>query len=327
MARISATAWRPARPPRFTGRYRRNELLSSCARWRLPGTGPEDVGISVDGTIYTGLEDGSIVRVPAGGSPEVMASTGGRPLGIEVDGEGRLIVCDAYRGLLRVTPEGEMEVLVASVEGDPLLFTNNAAISSDGTIYFTDSSRRFRIDDHELDFIEHAGTGRLFALRPDGDLVTLMDGLSFANGVALARDESFLVVAETAEYQLHKVWLTPERTGQTEIFAGNLPGFPDNLSSTDGTFWCGLYAPRNRLLDLTAPTPRIRNALARLPARLLPDPARHGIVLGFDEGARVTHNLQDASGKIAYTTSATQHEERLFVGSLRDPHLAVYSLD
>jgi sugar lactone lactonase YvrE len=43
------------------------------------------------------------------------------------------------------------------------------------------------------------------------------DGIWFANGVALSRDESFIVVAETFGCRLLRHWLKGEKAGSTEV--------------------------------------------------------------------------------------------------------------
>src|SRR5256885_8742520 len=71
----------------------------------LNGRGPEDVVADSQGRLLCGLADGRIVRVePDSGSIETIAETGGRPLGLEMLGDGRVVGCDAKRGLLRVDP-------------------------------------------------------------------------------------------------------------------------------------------------------------------------------------------------------------------------------
>ena len=294
----------------------------------MGGAGPEDVAIDEQGLVYTGLEDGRLLRLlPDGGEPELLADTGGRPLGLEVHPGGGLVVCDAMKGLLHLDRDGALELLADRFEGEPFKFTNNAAVAADGTIYFTDTSRRFGIADYKLDLLEHSGTGRLFALRPGGELTLLLDGLQFANGVALDPEERWLLVAETGAYRIRRYWLRGAQAGQEEIFVDNLPGFPDNLSTGEGVFWVAIPSPRDRLLDTLLPLPFARQIVARLPERLQPQPRRHGFVLGFDAAGRVVHNLQDPSGRVAMTTGARQHRGRLYLGSLSEPTLAVYELD
>ena len=94
----------------------------------VPGTAPEDVVADADGNIWTGVEDGRIVRIsPDGGSAQVVADTGGRPLGLAVAHDGRLLVCDSHRGLLRYAPAtATMETLVAEAAGRPLTFCSES---------------------------------------------------------------------------------------------------------------------------------------------------------------------------------------------------------
>ncbi|MGH2691509.1 MAG: hypothetical protein ACRDHM_03300 [Actinomycetota bacterium] len=83
--------------------------MAQVERWPTPAPGPEDLAFDETGRLYTGLEDGRIIRLAAGGrDAEVIAATGGRPLGVELSGDGRVVVCDAYRGLLRLEADGTL---------------------------------------------------------------------------------------------------------------------------------------------------------------------------------------------------------------------------
>ena len=169
----------------------------------VPGRGAEDVVVAThgpyEGFVFTGTEDGAIWRVsPDGAKIDRVADTAGRPLGIEIDLDGRLLVCDAHRGLLRVdTRSGGVEAVADSVDGVRMVFCNNAAIASDGTVWFSDSSTSYGIEDWRSDILMATRTGRLLRRDPDGTTTTVLDGLDFANGVALAADESYVAVAES----------------------------------------------------------------------------------------------------------------------------------
>ncbi len=320
--------WAPPANPGLRGRYDANRRMAGAELWDAGGEGPEDIVVDNEGRVYSGLLDGRIVRFgPDGSGPEVIARTGGRPLGLELATWGGLIVCDVGRGLLHVSEAGRIDVLVDSFEGARFLFTNNAAVASDGTIYFTDSSRRYGVERYRLDLLEHSGTGRLFAYRPDGRTVLLLDDLHFANGVALSPDEDFLVVAETGRYSISKLWLDGPKAGQREVFVDGLPAFPDNISRYGDIFWVALPSPRDKLLDAMLPRPWTRRIVARLPEALQPSPARHGLVWGFDLEGALRHNFQDSTGRVAITTGARQHGDRLYVGSLSEPTIAVLELD
>ena len=327
MVTFEPHAWTPPKAPPLVGVYEENDELAASQRWPTGGVGPEDVVITEDGFAYTGLEDGRILRFPAsGGDAAVVADTGGRPLGIEASGDGTLIVCDADRGLLRVTPTGEVTTLVDSFNGERFVLTNNAAIASDGTIYFTVTSTRYTLHVYVDDLLEHSGTGRLFAYRPDGTTELLLDGLQFSNGVALDSNESSVFVVETGSYRILRHWLTGEQAGKTDIFVDNLPGFPDNASFGNGILWVGAPSPRQPLVDMMMPKPWLRKLTNRLPDSMKPKALRHGMILGFDESGAVRHNLQDSTGSVAITTSARWHDGRLYIGAIQEPDVIVYDL-
>ncbi|GBE22710.1 MAG TPA: SMP-30/gluconolactonase/LRE family protein [Actinobacteria bacterium] len=323
MARIEPVKWQPPAAPGLVGMYEVNHALADVEIWPAPGVAPEDVVLDTQGHVYAGLEDGRILRYgPDGGEPDILADTNGRPLGLEIDGDGNLVICDAYRGLLRLEPDGTLRTLADSFEGEPFLVTNNAAIGTDGTIYFSVSSTRFDLAHYKLDLMEHSGTGRLFALHPDGDLEVLLDGLYFSNGVALSGGESFVAVAETGMYRVSRLWLAGEHKGEVDVLVDNLPGFPDNVSQYGGVFWIAIPSPRDKIVDALGPRPWLAKAVAGLPERFQPAPSRHAIVVGVDEHGTVVHNLQDPDGAYAVITGVRQFGGYLYFGSLADPGIA-----
>jgi hypothetical protein len=119
----------------------------------VPAHGAEDV-LVLDGCVYTGTEDGSIWRIdPRRPGASRVGHTAGRPLGIEAYGDD-LLICDAHRGLLLMAPgTGSITAVASSVDGVPMRFCNNAAVAEDSTIYFTDSSAHFGIQQWKDDFV------------------------------------------------------------------------------------------------------------------------------------------------------------------------------
>ncbi len=299
-------------------------------RIEVGGTGPEDAVVDAAGRVLTGLADGRILRIePDSGSLQTVADTGGRPLGIELLPDASLLVCDAVRGLLRVDPAtGQVDVLATEVDGKALVFCNNAAVATDGTAYFTDSSQRFGIEHWKAEILEHSGTGRLLRRDPDGATTTLLERLEFANGVALAPDESFVVVAETGAYRLRRLALTGPRAGESEVFVDNLPGFPDNISTgTDGLIWVSQASPRDPVLDRAHRLhPVVRRAVWALPDRLQPQEKRTVWVLAVDLDGRVVHDLQMPGQDYFMVTGVRRHRDRLYLGSLADTAIGVVDL-
>jgi hypothetical protein len=209
------------------------------------------------------------------------------------------------------------------------VFCNNADVAIDGTIYFTDSSRRFGIDHWKGDLVEHSGTGRLLRRTPDGAVDVLLGGLQFANGVALAPDESFVAVAETGGYQVQRLWLAGERAGTTEVLIENHPGFPDNISTgSDGLIWITIGSRRDAMLDrLHALPPVLRRFVWALPERLQPAPVPTVWVMAVTPDGRIIHDLQ-APGTPAFSlvTGVRERQGRVFLGSLTSPSIAFFDL-
>lgn len=283
------------------------------------GVGPEDTLIDAEGGVYTGLEDGRILRVsPDGARLEAVADTGGRPLGLEFFGD-ELLVCDAHRGLLVADPAtGAVRTLAAEVAGSPLTFCNNAAVAADGTVYFSDSTTRFPIARWRDEVIERTGTGRLFRRTPDGAIDEVVGGLQFANGVALAPDESFVTVAETSDCRVRRLWLTGERAGVVDLFADDLAGYPDNTSTgSDGLIWVTSASPKVAALGLARKLPAsLRAGVRRLPTSLQPSPAPSCGVLGIDASGKVVHDLTGEIGGFHLLTGVRERDGVLYFGSL-----------
>jgi sugar lactone lactonase YvrE len=316
---IDPVVWTPDPDPGLTGPYAPNERLAPLELFEPSlGRGPEDVTRGPDGLFYTGLLDGRILRFD-GSRTELVADTGGRPLGMQFDSAGRLIVADADRGLLAVNADGSIEVLVDTVDGARLLLTDDLDIAADGTIWFSDASRRFPVAEWILDFWEGRGTGRLLSHDPvSGETRAWLDGLRFANGVALGPDDAFVLVTETLAARIWRLWLTGPRAGDSEIFIDRLPGYPDNLSFNGrDTFWVALPATRQPALEGLAGRPFVRKILLRLPEALRRiEPAPLAWVIGLDPDGGLRYSLQTASGAYRTVTSVNEFDGQLYFGSI-----------
>ncbi|SDJ99827.1 Strictosidine synthase [Actinopolyspora mzabensis] len=322
---IRPRGWHPPRA-------RRTQPRGLAAPRLLPvnGLGPEDVVLDEHGRIITGVDDGRLLALDQDGRQlRVLAHTGGRPLGIETLPDGALLVCDAERGLLRIDPRhGHVHTLLApGGPGRPAL-CNNAAVATDGTVYFSDSSRRFPLSRWRHDLMEHSGTGRLWRLPPGGPAEVLLDGLQFANGVALTPDESSVVVAETGAYRLRRVTLTGPHAGSSDTLLSAMAGFPDNISTgTDGLIWITQAAARSRLLD-TAHThaPVLLRLATALPQPLQPQPAETLWLLAVDTHGRVVHELAAPVDGFGMVTGVRRHRDTLYLGSLTSRAVAILPL-
>lgn len=318
-APIDPVAWDPPALPEMSGALAPNARLSTAELIGLGHIdGPEDVETDAAGRLYAGTNDGKILRIEHG-SITTFADTGGRPLGLDFAPTGELIVADARKGLLSIASDGAVTLLSDSADGLPFGFTDDVAVASDGAIYFTDASAKFGFGDHMLDLLEARPHGRLLKYDPKTKATTLLLGeLYFANGVALAQDESFLVVNETYRYRLTRYWLTGAKAGTSEVFAEGLPGFPDGVSQSGrGTFWVAMFTVRNKAGDFLAPRPFLKKMVANLPRFLWPAPDRYGLVLELDETGKIVRSLHDTTGGyVEQVTSAHEQGGKLYLGHL-----------
>jgi sugar lactone lactonase YvrE len=294
----------------------------------IPGPGAEDVLVARDGRVWTGTADGAIhVHDPATSATTTVTATGGRPLGLENLPDGRILVCDAHRGLLALDPtSGDLETLLTEVDGERLLFCNNAAVSADGTIWFSDSSRVWPIEEWKNDLIEHTCTGRLFRRTPDGHVTTVLDRLCFANGVALTAEADAVLVAETGTRAIRRVQVDADGTaGASTTWVDDLPGHPDNIAlGSDGLVWVTAASPPDKALAVLQRSPlAVRGMARRLPDRLRPQPKETARVLALDSTGRTVHDLEFDATHWHLATGVREHDGRVWLGSLVQPAIAV----
>lgn len=315
--------------------------------------GPEDTARGPDGFLYSGLENGRIVRIGPD-TVESFASTGGRPLGLEFARSGplagHLIVADAVRGLLAISFDENIRAdnqftLTDSANGLPFKFTDDLDIAADGTIYFTDASHKYGPDDYLYDLLEARPNGRFLKYNPyTEETSVLLDDLYFANGVALSADESYVLINETYRYRIRRYWLEGEKAGQSEVFIDNLPGFPDNLSlSEDGEkFWVALFTVRNSDIDWLHQRPYLKGLISKLPKIFWPAPEPYGLVLAIEDssqsseqsqttdatGGRILFSLHDPEGThLKEITSVNEYENTLYLGTLHGDRIGVFDIE
>jgi sugar lactone lactonase YvrE len=331
---IRAVSWQAPQAPGYVGAHAANSKLAGLTLIALGvDAGPEHVVLARDGKLYAAVASGNIVRMnPDGTAQEVFVNTGGRVLGFDFDGGGRIIAADAVRGLLAIGPDRKVTVLADQVGGDPIRYADAVVVARSGKAYFSDASGRFSpahwggtFEAAVLDIVEQASTGRIL----EHDLATgvtrvVAKGFSFANGVALSSDEQTVFVAETGRYRVWKLAVAAReldvRNGpspQASVLLDNLPGYPDNLMRGQaGRIWLGFSGPRSADIDAMAGKPFLREVTMRLPRSLWPLPKRYGHVMAFSEDGKVLDDLQDPSGAYPETTGLTETADRLYVQNL-----------
>ncbi len=328
---ISPIAWDAPRNEGFTGKFAPNNILSKVEFIPLNEmSGPEDLA-ELNNQIFAAVREGWIIKYnPKNGSVTKWVNTRGSPLGIVFDENENLIVADAYRGLLKISPNNEISVLTDSVNNEKILYADDVDITDDGKIIFSDASTKFSAKNGGtyaaslLDITEHGGHGRVLVYDPRSDVTqVLMSGLNFANGIAVSHEYDFFLVAETGSYKIHKYWLKGPKSGSSEIFIENLPGFPDNIvRGKDDRFWIGLVSPRNNILDTLSAYPNLRKVIQRFPEFLRPSAVHYSHVFAIDSEGEVIISLQDPKGAYHTNTGALETKDWLYISSLHAENLA-----
>ncbi len=321
--KIEPVAYTPPPDPGLKGLFAPNTKLAQTQHL-ISGTGigPEDIAMSLDSMLYTGLQDGRIIKFDMDGKKQsTFANTGGRPLGMQFDETGNLIVADAIKGLLSIDTLGKITTLTDKVNGEKIPFADDLDIAENGIIYFSDASQRNHLHDLETEIMELQPTGRLLSYNPETEATKVeLEGIRFANGVALGPGDEYVLVNGTFDMVIHKFWLRGPKKGTKEIFVNELPGYPDNLSYNDkGIFWVAIPAIRlGKDLEDLYEKPFLRKMIMRLPKSFLPvqPPSKYGMVIGLNTQGKVIHNYQDNSGKNFYITSVNEYDGHLYLGSL-----------
>jgi len=324
---VSPVAWDASQDRGLIDPFKANDRLSLARPVSIDEyDGPEDIAADKDGFLYASTFSGHIIRISQDGSGlSVFADVGGRPLGLEFDSQGNLYVANAPMGLQRISPDGSIETLVSEVNGEDISYADDLAVADDGRVFFSDASSKFNpettggaYDASLLDILEHGGHGRIFEYSPTTQQTrVIMDGLNFANGVAISDDQNYLLVNETGHYRVLKFWLEGPNAGTTEVILDNLPGFPDNVNNgLEGKFWIGLVAPRNKMLDDLSGSPFLRKVVQRLPAFVRPKAVPSSHVIAINGEGQVLMNLQDSTMKFPALTGVYETRQSLYLTSL-----------
>jgi len=311
----------------------------------------------------------------------------GRPLGGKFADENTLYMADAALGLTRFDMKRKSLELLTSqyqemdvngtVSWKQIRYANSVAIGpKSGKIYLTSSSeiapdRVVQKKKNEmLEYIWDTLHGSKMVLasgKPTGYLLqydpvskttrVLADGIFFANGISMQKDEEYIIVSESLGTNVLKFDLTPDiRKGHeplspTEyiqrkaLLSGkDLPGYTDNADCVyDGkqsTTICYVaiiseFVGPHLFWENVLPGPLeifVKAVLMIVPRSWAPkvSPKYAGVVVLYPDDPKRAHEfIQDPAGKdfvhIAGVTATTDNS-RLYLGSLTNKYVGVYDL-
>ena len=250
---------------------------------------PEGVAVGPDGWVWTGTQDGNILRIsPNGTTMEHVTSTEGFALGLAFDGDQALFICDlkhaavfrfdlTTRVLKRFTAPG------IKIPNYPLVDAKR------GCLFVSDSHASGTPGPGIWSYDLATGDGALWF---KGDL-------NFANGLAMRSGDDAIYVCETFAPSVSRIAINPDGTaGAISTFANSLPGLPDGIAfDEDGNLIVGCYEP-SRLLRISA------------------------------DGTRTDVLIEDATAHVfCHPTNIAFDGDQLFTANLGRWHIARVSMD
>ena len=292
----------------------------------------------------------------------------GRPLGGRFASDGTLYIADAILGLTRIPKnvldekKHKLEIVTThavDAEGGrhKMNFMDDVTIGpKSGKVYFTDASnvspdyllhKNYYDCWHaaKLDLLRGGskGTGRLLEYDPTSDTTKILaDGLFFANGIAVDKEEQYLVFAESTGINIVKYHLQGPQAGTLEVIvpSSKLPFYLDGVDCSWKTGLCYAIGPSSvtAIHKFTAKLPDtismiLRNFFMILPRDWAPDAEPFASIVEFDpkqpkdDGTFEFRFIQDPTGKdLRMLTGVTEQDGKLYLGSLANKYVGVYTL-
>ncbi|MEX2148590.1 MAG: SMP-30/gluconolactonase/LRE family protein [Steroidobacteraceae bacterium] len=184
---------------------------------------------------------GCITRFSRDGKTRTTVARTGRPNGLALGPDGYIWVAEtALRALLRMSLDGQYEIVADACEGKPFLFLNDLVLAGNGDVYLTDSG----IEIEEVapggqlnpDYRKLRYDGRIYRIDAATRDVECVDrGFVFTNGIAFGPDGR-LYVAETLSGNIYRYDFGGGRVrGQRQLFGNVIERFdPAELKGPDG---------------------------------------------------------------------------------------------
>lgn len=191
---------------------------------------PECVTWGPDERIYAGGEAGQVYRLTLEGQVDQLACTGGFILGLCLDAEANVYLCDPGNdAIMRVSAAGEVDQYFAGLDGT-LVNPNYAVFDDAGNLYFSESGH-FGQDDGRLWVVHPGGAGEIWR----------EDLRAFPNGLALSPDGAFIYVVLST---LPGVARAPVSGGRAETVVTFERKVPDGIAfDRQGSLYVSFYTP------------------------------------------------------------------------------------
>ena len=133
----------------------------------------------------------------AGGHPRRGGEYDGWPKGLKIHRDGRIFIADYKHGIMVLDPAtARVTPWLVRVGLERFKAVNDLFFAANGDLYFTDQGMTGL----------HDPTGRLFRIKPNGDVSCLLDNVPSPNGLVMNLEETFIYLAVTCA---NAVWRVP----------------------------------------------------------------------------------------------------------------------
>jgi gluconolactonase len=213
---------------RLPDRFRRTGVRSA---WADANRGGQPTDSFLEGPVFDGagrlyvtdIPFGRVFRVDPSGEWDQVAEWDGEPNGAKFLSDRELLVTDYRNGLMVVdVTSGAVRPYLERRNSERFKGVNDLIFDRRGNLYFTDQGQTGL----------HDPTGRLYRLRPDGQLDLLLANVPSPNGVALSPDERVLYLGVTRGNQVWRVPLLDDGSVSKvgAFFTSYGPSGPDGLA-------------------------------------------------------------------------------------------------
>jgi gluconolactonase len=212
--------------------------LPDCYRARKPSAwananrGGEAIDSFLEGPVFdrqgrlyvTDIPHGRIFRIAPDGTWDLVAEYDGWPNGLKIHRDRRIFITCYKNGIMLLDPDtGSVTPFLDTAGSEGFRGVNDLTFAGNGDLYFTDQGQTGLQDP----------TGRVYRLRPSGELTCLIDTVPSPNGIVVDTAMKNLFVAVTRAQQIWRIPLgTSGLVSKVGVFAqlhGGMGG-PDGIA-------------------------------------------------------------------------------------------------
>jgi gluconolactonase len=197
----------------------------------------EGIALGLDGYIYAGSESGLLYRINQL-KPEikVFANTGGFLLGIALDGDNNIYICDSgHAAVQKVNTKGMVKTYSTGCVDEPFIMPNYLVFDKQGNMYISDSG------------VWKKDNGKIYKIKANGECEVWCRKLKeFPNGLCLDAEEKHLYVVMS---------LNPPNISRIAINLDGTAGLVDRVVDLPKTVPDGLAFDENNNLYISCYRP------------------------------------------------------------------------